>query len=966
MKRKYLIIALAVICALSLVLAACDTHEHTFNDLSWKYDDTHHWHPAKCEHTDETLDKAPHVLENNRCTVCAYEGAGFSWANSGTSSGTVSSEKVLPAVPDGKADKPSIQIHYYRANSAEYKSWGFWLWSKVGDESSANGNVQSSDTAPYYGWPLNYQDDDGAVALYSLEELGWVNGKDVMLGFIAKQQNGNWVKDDVSADRFWNVSKATLDANNYYHLYVISGVAQTFDNKQDFVYAVQQLQYGLSAEFTSETRLEIAAVSNVSKVAVYEGTTLLAQSNTTNTKSISYNFESGKKMSFDKDYTVKVTFAADSTERECEVSIMKLYNTAGFDEMYYYDGELGALYTQDATEFRVWSPISTKIVLNLYEKGNGGEAYKTAEMTKGEKGVFSVTVSGDLAAKYYTYTVYNTTYPTGKEIVDPYAKSAGLNGVRGQIVNFAETNPVGWDKVSYLKYDANELTVWETHVSDVTSSATWTGTEAYRHKFLGMIESGTTYTADGKTVKTGFDHIKELGVNAVQLVPIFDQASADEDNKAFNWGYNPLNYNVVEGGYATDATDGYVRIKELKQLVMAFNGADISVIMDVVYNHVNSAEGSNFDVLMPGYYFRYSASGSLLNGSGCGNETASDRAMYRKFMIDSVCFWAKEYKLGGFRFDLMGLHDLDTMNQLTAELKKINPSIIVYGEPWTAGSVGLLSTQTANQSNANLYQGYGQFNDQMRDALIAGGLKGASEKAWATGGAIGISDIVNGLQGFTGSNIKDLYKTVNYVTCHDNYTLYDRVIATGQFGVAASVFNGTIKLTAEQQATVKQMAMLANSVVFTSNGVNFMLAGEEFLRSKAAGGAVGDEIHNSYQSSYKVNELDYALKIKNADVFENYQKLIEFKQKFVKEFGLNSNDAVAASYKVTVLGDNKAVQIDITAKDGSSWRIVHANGLASDVTVDFGGYTLYLSTLGTPTLSASTAITPYQTVIAHK
>ncbi|MCH5159587.1 MAG: type I pullulanase [Clostridiales bacterium] len=960
-RRNLLIIVLAMVCLVSLVLVACDKdkHEHEFSE-KWSMDETYHWREATCEHTDEVADKAEHSYVNGLCSVCGRENVGLSWTNAEATSS--SNEKVLPAVP-AKAEKPSIQIHYYRANSADYKSWGFWLWSKT--ESGADGSVNSNDKVEPYSWPLNYQDDDGAVAIYTLEELGWVEGKDVLLGFIAKKQDSSWTKDTFSADRFWNLSAATMDSNNYYHLYIITGVEQTFDNKEDFLQEVQQLQYGLSAEFTSVNRIVITTSSPIKHVAIYEGETVLAEADTTTTKNVVYNFEKGKEMDFGKDYTVKVTFNAGNEQRQCAVSIMKLYDIDVFDTTYYYDGELGAIFSSSSTTFKVWSPVSTRIVLKLYTDGEKGEAWKTEEMTKGDKGVFSVTVNGNLATNYYTYTVYNASYPNGKEIVDPYARSAGVNGTRGQIVDFSATNPEGWGSVTPVDYDANELVVWETHVADVTSSETWTGTEANRKKFLGMIEKGTTYTEGTTTVSTGFDHIVELGVNAVQLVPIFDQANNEVDVE-FNWGYNPLNYNVLEGAYSSDPTDGYARIREFKQLVQAFNGASINIIMDVVYNHVNAAEGSNFDVLMPGYYYRYTAAGAFSNGSGCGNETASDRNMFRKFMIDSVCFWAKEYKLGGFRFDLMGLHDIETMNELTAALKKINPSIVVYGEPWTGGNTTLPSADQAKQANANNFEGYGQFNDQMRDALIAGGLKAATDKAWATGGS-GTTDIVNGLKGYTGSSIKDLYKTVNYVTCHDNYTLHDRIIATGQFGKAEDVFSGKITLTAEQEATIRQMAMLANSVVFTSNGVNFMLAGEEFLRSKAAGGAEGEDIHNSYKSSYKVNELDYSLKIANADMFANYQKLIAFKRMFVKDFELTSNDAVTAKYTAEATSNN-LITVTITAKDGKVWKIVHANGgVEAGTTADFNGYTLYLNTLGgNVTLSANTSIQAYQTIIAYK
>ena len=399
--------------------------------------------------------------------------------------------------------------------------------------------------------------------------------------------------------------------------------------------------------------------------------------------------------------------------------------------------------------------------------------------------------------------------------------------------------------------------VYETHVSDITSSKTWKGSEANRYKFLGLIEENTTYTQDNTTVKTGFDHIKELGVNAVQLLPIFDQAN-DETSMTFNWGYNPLNYNVLEGSYSSDPYDGYARIKEFKQVVQAFNEAGINVIMDVVYNHTSGLVGSNFDVLMPGYYYRYTNDGVASNGSGCGNETASEMPMYSRFMKDSTAFLASEYKLGGYRFDLMGLHDLDTMNELVSNLKTVNENIVVYGEPWTSGTTTLSSSKQSVQANGNKYEGFGQFNDQMRDALIKGGLSSDEQVGWVTSNSAGtasdVSKIIAGVKGITqaGVSITDPDKTVNYVTCHDNYTLYDRIHAAGV------------------SENVDKMATLANAVVLTSQGTAFILAGEEILRSKQ-----GDK--NSYESGYEINELDYSRKITYQDVFNNYKDLINFK-----------------------------------------------------------------------------------------
>ncbi len=894
-KKYYLIILLAVVMVLALALSACEKKPVTDPSFEW----------------DEYTAPAP-------------------------SQGTDSVN--LPAVPSGKASSPSVQIHYQRQSAADYGKWTLWLWTE-------SGSIGSSDDT--YGWKFNYKDDWGVIALYSLEDLGKLQGgsgnyqTSEAIGFLVR--DASWGK-DVSSDRFWTLGE--IDENNYYHLYLVQGDSGLYSSIED-------IQYGMSAGFVSEKQITINTSTPVTHVAIYEGDTVIAETDTDETTAIRYNIPDSVKLDLSKNYKTKVKFVADNKEKECNLSIIPLYGTKMFEDAYCYDGELGAIYTQNSTEFKVWSPFSSKIVLKLYEAGNGGTAYITKDMTKGDKGVWSVKVDGDLKGKYYTYTVTNDSY-NGKEIVDPYAKSAGLNGQRGQIVNFAETNPEGWKTVKPIDYDRNELVVWETHVADVTSSSTWGGSAKNAKKFLGLIETGTTYTEGDVTVTTGFDHIKELGVNAVQFVPIFDQAN-DEANPQFNWGYNPLNYNVLEGSYSSDPTDGYARIREFKQVVQAYNEAGINIIMDVVYNHVSAAVGSNFDVLCPGYYFRYSANGDMANGSGCGNETASDHYMFRKFMIDSVSFWASEYKLGGFRFDLMGLHDIDTMNQLYATLKEINPSIVVYGEPWTGGTSPLASNKMANQANGNSLVGVGQFNDQMRDALIKGGMNSADKTGWVTTGSFNSGDFSKILYGMRGAvdigsmQIDDMTKVVNYVTCHDNYTLYDRVFAA---------------LGTQSKAYIEQMCVLANSVVLTSNGIGFMLAGEEFLRSKRELGATGDAIHNSYEAGYRANELDYSRKIKYAKVFDSYKKLVEFKTSFA-QFGLEAAKVNSDMYSVEQANSGAVVVATIKTTD-RTYKVIHANFDVSNYTAKLEGYTLVLDTLGETELTASTAIQPFQTIIAYK
>ena len=838
---------------------------------------------------------------------------------------------------DSKQDSPTyegpgIAIHYQRKDK-NYTDWNLWLWEVNGDGGA---------------FQFNGEDDYGKYASYPLST--WKDPVANGLGFIVRR--GEWVEKDIESDRFIDFAKLTQDDSSIYHVYLKSGDPNIYIDTEGGVVADFKRN-----EFTAMNKIFVEASVKFKSYKVLEGETEIISETLTEEKDFAnIDLPSGKTVDFTKTYTITLTLANGDTLSK-EVSKRKLYDLDAFGELYNYEGnDLGATYTSSKTTFKVWSPTSSSIKLKIYDNGTpsnlGGSdtVSKEVDMTRGEKGVFSAEVTGDLEGKYYTYSVTNSKY-TAREIVDPYAKSCGVNGLRGMIVDFSKTNPTGWNEVDYLNYDRKELVVYETHVADVTSSSTWGGTAANAKIFKGMYETGTTYTSGEKTVKTGFDHIKELGVNAVQLVPIYDQDN-DELNMTFNWGYNPLNYNCLEGGYSSNPKDGYARIREFKELVKAYNDANISIIMDVVYNHVSGATGSNFDVLMPEYFFRYDVKGSLSNGSGCGNETASNHYMMRKFMIDSASFWAEEYKLGGFRFDLMGLHDLTTMNELTAAVKTINPYITIYGEPWTGGESPLSTSDRAAQNNGTLFEGYGAFNDMMRDALVKSGLHGTAEKGWITNDATSISQgdmdaITEGIKGNTASAlaINDPDKTVNYVSCHDNYTLYDRAIATGAFSK-------------EDDDKLAKMNVLANAVVLTSQGTAFMLAGEEFLRTKDGNG-------NSYNASYKVNELDYSLKIKHEDMFESYQQLITAKRwldglhadKDHNDMTINvSENRATISYKVQYTAANM------------EFYILHSNGLGDTTAYDLSGYTLYWSTIGgnTRTISSATTLDKYETIIAYK
>ncbi len=854
-------------------------------------------------------------------------------------------------------DEDALVIHYYRADG-NYSNWSLWLWST------------NADGAEY---DFNGMDSYGAVASYPLSTLGVTDVTTEQVGFIVKVRSADfstptWNGKDVDSDRFVDFTAYEKDENGEYHIYLKSGDANVYNDPNGGLASTIK-----KVEFTDYYHVSITGSVGIESYILYEDG-LVIKEGSYNVPTTTVAFTLDDEISIEKVYTIDVTFQGGKTATAV-VSMRPIYSSSQFIEEYGEDGELGAIYSEGQTQFRVWSPVSQSITLRIYESGTpksvdstkGNDTYAEYPMVKASNGTFEYTLSGDQAGKYYTYVVTNATY-TEKEIVDPYAKSAGINGLRGMIVDFDrdEAKPTDWDEVETLDYDRKELTVYETHVVDITSSETWGGTPDYAKTYAGAHETGTTYTEGTTTVKTGFDHIKELGVNAIQLQPIFDQANEEDHEKtSFNWGYNPLNYNVVEGSYSSDPYDGYARIKELRELIMDYTNAGISVIMDVVYNHVNGATQSNFDVLMPGYYFRYNDDGTMTGYSGCGNDTACELPMYHKFMVDSTSFWAKTYKLGGFRFDIMGLHDTDTMNDITEACQKINPNIVIYGEPWAMDSTNRFSNGDyyASQTNAKYYGDYGQFNDQMRDALIKSGLNSDSTKGWVTNtssvASADVTNIIYGIDGYTGSTTTgysqylNADKTNNYVSCHDNYTLYDRIHAAG--------------ITDED--TASKMAVLANAVVFTSKGTSFMLAGEEFLRTKDVDG--GDP-SNSYQSSYKCNELDYSLLIKNADVYENYKALIKAKQE-IDGLSAASEELMAEAYQnVTTYDNGAALSYHVKDEELGDVIIIHHNGvpalLEEGITVDLSGYTLYLDTLGEYTdtdLTTATEIKPYQTIIAY-
>lgn len=509
-----------------------------------------------------------------------------------------------------------------------------------------------------------------------------------------------------------------------------------------------------------------------------------------------------------------------------------------FDEMFYYDGDdLGATYTPEETKFRLWAPTASEAYVVCYESWDG-EPISVLPMARDVQGTWILSVSGDIKNSYYTYRV--KVGDQLNEAADPYAKVVGVNGDRGVVLDLRSTDPTRWteDKPSFSGVAVDAI-IYELHVRDLSihprSGITHKG------KYLGLAEKGTL---GPEGISTGIDHIVDLGVTHVQLLPIYDYAteSVDEtklDQPHYNWGYDPKNYNVPEGSYATDPYSPSIRINELKQSIQALHDRGLRVTMDVVYNHVYDGYLVNFTKLVPGYYLRYRPDGTFSDGASCGNECASERRMVSKFIVDSVIHWAREYHIDAFRFDLMGLLDINTMNEVRRRLDELDPSIIMIAEGWMMDTV-LPEALRANQRNASQIPEIGQFNDDYRDA-IKGDIFISRSKGFVSGGA-GLEDsirrgIVGGIN--YGGNLRQFAdeptQTVNYVECHDNHTLWDKIVLTTE---------------GESEEQRRSMHRLASAITLTSQGIPFIHAGQEFMRSK-------NGVENSYKSSEVINALDW-------------------------------------------------------------------------------------------------------------
>ena len=574
----------------------------------------------------------------------------------------------------------------------------------------------------------------------------------------------------------------------------------------------------------------------------------------------------------------------------------KVYDSEEFANAYTYNGELGAVYSKIGTTFTLWAPTASDVKVALYgtDGKNIGEAEKVLPMTKGENGSWSLNLAGDQKGQFYNYLV--TIDGTTNEVVDPYAKAVGVNGNQGMVVDLASTNPEGWNEdTKPVLEDPTDAIIYEMHIRDFSISDNSGISLEYKGKYNGVWQEGTTIP--GTDVKTGVDHLKELGVNVVHILPTFDHQSIDEtklDVPQFNWGYDPKNYNVPEGSYSSDPYTGTIRIEEFKKMVQELHKAGIRVVMDVVYNHTGATLDSNLNLAVPNYYYRQSANGTFSNGSGCGNETASERSMVRKFMVDSVTYWAKEYHIDGFRFDLMGLHDIDTMKEIRTELNKIDDSILMYGEGWTGGDSPLASDKAATKVNTPKYGELqiAAFSDDMRDG-IKGHVFTATAPAFVNGGQGFEETIKFGIVASTANDQIDSskvanqtkawanepYQTINYASAHDNFTLWDKLQTTNPEA---------------SRDELVQMNKMSAAIIYTSQGIPFMQAGEEMARTKVNEDGTFNE--NSYNAPDSVNQIDWERKVEYSDLYDYYKGLISMR-KAHKAFRMNSTEEIQNSIK---------------------------------------------------------------------
>ncbi|MGI1706564.1 type I pullulanase [Bifidobacterium breve] len=820
-------------------------------------------------------------------------------------------DETLTEAPDGykkAANQIDVTIHYHRladdyTSEDGMKAWDIWGWAD-----GVNGAA----------YPFTEHDDYGLIAKYTLKGSG-VSAPQ----FIVRYGGDSWeAKDPNDENRTIPQSAITVNADGTAsaEIWLVQGDTTIYTNGT--LYDAKGMI--VSAEMTDFNTITVKlnkalTIDKPADAVSVEGVKIKDVKASGNTVTIT----TSDNLDVTKAY--KVTIEDYGTQT---VSLGAVVRSDAFDKKYAYDGDdLGVTYKAEKSTFKLWAPTATKVTLRLYADSTDPKAAQTDAVTlekSGKKGVWTFAVDKDL--KDYAYD-YELTFADGtvNTSADPYATAAVANGERSVVLSGKEKGDAGKRMASFSK--PTDAIITEANVRDMTINPNSGVSEANRGKYLGFVEEGTTVDGKQGAASTGIDYLKSLGVTHVQIMPVYDYGSVDETGDLsygaqYNWGYDPENYNVPEGSYSSDPSDPSARVKEMKQMVSGLHKNGLYVVMDVVYNHVYNASEHAFNKTVPGYYFRYDANGNLTNGSGCGNDVASERAMARKYIVDSVKYWATEYNVDGFRFDLMGLIDQTTMNQVRAALDEIDPSILVIGEGWDMTDA--IGNQETTQPNASKVKGVAFFNDSLRDAIkgsvfsdedtgfIAG--KADKENLIATN-VLGCNNKREGIDenghcnnGTADTNYGGADQVVQYVEIHDNLTLYDKLVKSAPN---------------DSEETRLARAKLADSLILLSQGIADMQFGQEFLRTKGGNG-------NSYNAGDAVNAIDWNRTVEQAGSV-NYVKGLIALRKSIKNLHLSSYDDIAKN--MTVLQQSDGV-VAYQLKDGGDTYVVVFNANESAATVE--------------------------------
>ena len=851
----------------------------------------------------------------------------------------VGGSAAMAAIPD----KITVTVHYHRT-AADYDNWGVFTWKNM--------NTGTDGASQQYSFTGT--DAFGATVTFPVDGMtGYDN-----LGFILRPGT-DWNKADRDTAKWANGGDrfiSTFDSQGRAEIWLLQADQKVYSSAptvsavtpaissavfNDFKKVTVTLNSPMTLAGTTTEGFTVTNAAGVSQTI----TSVSLPTGKTSSNLVTLNLASA--IDLTTSYTIKQTTFGSAT-----VSVGAIMDSQAFADAYTYTGDdLGNTYTSASTKFRVWAPTASAVSLNTYASVSA-KTSTALNMTKDVNGTWIYTLQGDQSGTIYTYKA--TVGGVTREAVDPYVRATTIEGDRGVVVDLAKSNPSNWTPAAKPAFSGNATDAWiyETHVRDLSIASDSGIPAAHKGKFLAFTDWNTTTTQTVTNAKTkkkttvsttnpsGVSAIKDLGVTHVQLLPIFDFASVTEAAPSFNWGYDPKNYNVPEGSYATNPSDPYNRINELKQAVQSLHDHGLRVIMDVVYNHVSNADEFSEQQLVPGYFFRTEADGSMANGTGCGNEVASERPMVRKFIVDSVKYWASQYNLDGFRFDLMGILDKTTMNQIRTELNKIDPTILMIGEGWNMGDV-LPDAQKGAQINASSMPGIGMFNDQIRDS-VKGSVFDSANKGFVQGNFSNIDGIRAGVVGQINYSraINGAWtasapgQAVNYVEAHDNLTLYDKLVAS---------------VRGASKAKLTSMDELAASITFLSQGVPFQQAGQEFLRTKSGDG-------NSYNSGDGVNKLQWNQRAANIAVVNYYKGLIAlrlghkaFRMTTADQIKANltflqtSDPVVAYSLNGAAVGDSwnsivvahnpSASAYTLTLPSSGSWQIVATAGKAGVTTI---------------------------------